>query len=191
MAFTAGDGSSDGWESGSSHGGVWGLGQGLDHCITVSQTPASCWRAGGPRAGGAPAWSKGWEGTAHSLFALGACVPRLRPSALWGDLLFLASKAGGSLVGQSYVSRAPLHEGTWAAGSKFSLRKAILHAKFGPQLPAGACRQSLYCSERPRSGLGRPAGAQNALKWPFENTTRVSNHNKGANFMQNIGFAQS
>ena len=69
-------------------------------------------------------------------------------------------------MGQNSVSRVRLHYGTWHRGRNLPCVRPYCTRTLGPKLSAGACRRPFYCSERPESGLGRPEGAQNALKWP-------------------------
>ena len=74
--------------------------------------------------------------------------------------------------GRNSVSQLRLHYGTWHQDSRLPYVRTYCTRSLGPEIPAGACRRLLYCFERPESGLGRPEGAQTALKWS-EITVRV------------------
>ena len=69
-------------------------------------------------------------------------------------------------MGQNSVPQVRLRAGPrWRGGSLPYVRPYCTRS-LGPKIPAGACRRPFCCSERPGPGLGRPEGAQNALKWP-------------------------
>ena len=69
-------------------------------------------------------------------------------------------------MGKDSISRVRLHEGTRWQGSSLPYVRPYRTLSLGPKILDGACRRPFYCSEQPESGLGRPQGAHNALKWP-------------------------
>ena len=66
-------------------------------------------------------------------------------------------------MGQNSVSQVR-HKGTQRQGRSLPYARPYRTQSLGPKILGGACRRPLFCSQRPRP-MGRPEGAQHALKW--------------------------